>query len=36
MRHYINTGLAYTGFCLLLLSFWGLVFGLVYLMADIK
>jgi hypothetical protein len=36
MHHYINTGLAFLGFCLLLLSLFGLVFGLVYLFAPIS
>jgi len=36
MRHILNTALAYTGFCLFISLFWGLVFGLVYIMADIK
>jgi len=36
MRHTLNTALAYTGFCLLTALAWATVFGLVYIMADIK
>lgn len=36
MKNALNTAVAYTGFCLFIALFWALVFGLVYIMADIK
>lgn len=36
MKQALNTAAAYVGFCLLIATFWAVVFGIVYIAADIK
>ena len=36
MKQALNQAIAYLGFCLFIATFWAIVFGIVYLAADIK
>lgn len=36
MKHALNSAAAYVGFCLLIAAVWAILFGIVYVAADIK